>query len=39
MARELGVDPARLGPVYAGENTAALRREADDLDPARRRAR
>jgi hypothetical protein len=31
LARELGVEPARLGPVYAGENTAALRREADDL--------
>ena len=31
LARDLGVDPARLGPVYAGENTAALRREADDL--------
>jgi hypothetical protein len=31
LARELGVEPARLGPVYAGENSAALRREADDL--------
>jgi hypothetical protein len=31
LARDLGVDPARLAPVYAGENTAALRREADDL--------
>jgi hypothetical protein len=31
LARDLGADPARLGPAYAGENTAALRREADDL--------
>jgi hypothetical protein len=31
QARDLGVEPARLGTVYAGENTAALRREADDL--------
>jgi hypothetical protein len=31
LARDLGVEPARLGTVYAGENTAALRREADDL--------
>src|SRR5947208_18318 len=31
-AEELGVPPARLAPVYAGENTAALAREAQDLD-------
>jgi hypothetical protein len=31
LARDLGIEPARLGPVYAGENTASLRREADDL--------
>jgi len=31
QAVRLGVDPAMLGPTYAGENTAALRREAEDL--------
>jgi hypothetical protein len=31
-AEELGVAPARLAEVYAGENTAALAREAQDLD-------
>lgn len=30
-ALDLGIDPARLGPMYAGENTAALRRESEDL--------
>jgi hypothetical protein len=34
MARgeRLGLAPARLGAIYAGENTAALAREAQDLD-------
>jgi len=31
MAAAVGVDPARLEPIYAGENTAALAREAEDL--------
>jgi hypothetical protein len=31
MAAELGVDPAMLEQTYAGENTAALAREAEDL--------
>src|SRR5262245_51941580 len=31
MAAQVGVDPAMLGPTYAGENTAALSREAEDL--------
>jgi hypothetical protein len=31
-AEQLGVAPARLAAVYAGENTAALAREAQDLD-------
>jgi hypothetical protein len=30
-ASELGIDPAMLEPTYAGENTAALAREAEDL--------
>jgi hypothetical protein len=31
LARDLAIDPARLEPVYAGENTASLRRESADL--------
>src|SRR5215831_4686766 len=31
MAAQLGIDPVMLGPTYAGENTAALAREAADL--------
>ena len=31
MALDLGIDPARLGPMYAGENTASLRRQSEDL--------
>jgi hypothetical protein len=31
MAAQLGIDPAMLGPTYAGENTASLSREAQDL--------
>ena len=31
LASSLGVDPARLDRVYAGENTAALARESEDL--------
>lgn len=31
LAEELGVDSARLAPIHAGGNTAALSREAEDL--------
>src|SRR5262249_30704529 len=30
-AVQLGVDPAMLAPIYAGENTASLARESEDL--------